>query len=148
MQTLFSNATIESVYMHNLLVKLTFVKFWWNLWIGPQACSQSPSIPLYQCLWSWTKQHNSDGIHDHNYCVKFTINNYISMHNWKYRWNLLKNCEICIAFFPPFTNACIALAMYNDTLALAFLFIYSTSLLNYFVVMSLYLSDSSLKLMV
>jgi hypothetical protein len=49
---------------------------------------------------------------------------------------------------PPFTKACIALAMHNDTLALAFLLRSATFLLNYFIVMSLYMSDFILKLTV
>jgi hypothetical protein len=49
---------------------------------------------------------------------------------------------------PPFTNTCIALAMYNDTLALAFLLRSAPSLSNYFIVMSLYIYNSFLKLMV
>jgi hypothetical protein len=49
---------------------------------------------------------------------------------------------------PSFTNAFIALAMYNDTLALALLLRSTTSLLNYFFIMSLYISDSFLKLTV
>jgi hypothetical protein len=36
----------------------------------------------------------------------------------------------------PFTKAIIALAMYNDTLALTFLLRYATSLLNCFIIMS------------
>jgi hypothetical protein len=51
-------------------------------------------------------------------------------------------------FLPPFTNTCIALAMYNDTRALASLIFLVTSLLNSLIVMSLYISDSFLKLMV
>jgi hypothetical protein len=46
----------------------------------------------------------------------------------------------------PFINALIALVMYNDTLTLAFLLSSATSLLNYFIVMSLYIFDSFLKL--
>jgi hypothetical protein len=49
---------------------------------------------------------------------------------------------------PSFTNACIAIAMYNDTLALALQLKSATSLLTCFFVMSLYISDSLLKLMV
>jgi hypothetical protein len=49
---------------------------------------------------------------------------------------------------PPFTNACIALPMYNDALALAFLLRSATYLLNCFIVMSLYISNSFLKLTV
>jgi hypothetical protein len=49
---------------------------------------------------------------------------------------------------PPFTNVCIVLAMYNDILLLAFLLRSATSLLNYFIVMSLYIYDSFLKLTV
>jgi hypothetical protein len=119
-----------------LLVKLTSIKFWWNIWIGPQACSQSPSIPMYQCLGPWTKQHNSDCIHDRNYFVKFMINNYISVHRWKYRWNLCKKYGIFMVFFAPFTKPCIALEMYNDTHALVSLLILASSLLNSFIVMS------------
>jgi hypothetical protein len=52
------------------------------------------------------------------------------------------------AVVPPFINACIALAMYNDTRALTFLLISATSLLNSFIIMSLYISDSFLKLRV
>jgi hypothetical protein len=47
-----------------------------------------------------------------------------------------------MVFLHPFTNACIALAMYNDTRALASMLILATSLLNSFIVMSLYISDS------
>jgi hypothetical protein len=94
-------------------VKLTFVKFWWSLWIGPGACSRSLNISLYKCLGLWTKQHNADCIHDNSYFVKFTINSYISTHNWKYGWNLLKMYGIFMVFLSTFTNTCIALAMYN-----------------------------------
>jgi hypothetical protein len=60
------------------------------------------SIPLYQCLGSWTKQHNANCIHDHNYFVKFTINSYISIHNYKYRWNLLKKVWNLYGFLVSF----------------------------------------------
>jgi hypothetical protein len=53
-----------------------------------------------------------------------------------------------MVFLSFFTNACIALAMYNDTLTLALLLKSVTSLLNYFCVMPLYISKSFLKLMV
>jgi hypothetical protein len=49
---------------------------------------------------------------------------------------------------PSFTNACITLAMYNDTLTLALLLRSVTPLLHYFFVMSLYISNSFLKLTV
>jgi hypothetical protein len=60
----------------------------------------------------------------------------------------LKKYGIFMVFLSFFTNACIALAMYNDTLTLALLLKSVTSLLNYFCVMPLYISKSFLKLMV
>jgi hypothetical protein len=60
----------------------------------------------------------------------------------------LKKYGIFMVFLPSFINACIALAMYNDTLTLALLIRSTTSLLNCFFIMFLYISESYLKLMV
>jgi hypothetical protein len=38
--------------------ELTFVKFGWNSWIDPSACSWSPKLLLSHCLGIHTRQHN------------------------------------------------------------------------------------------